>query len=87
VISIGHEVDLDAAAEAFPGCVIAGNLDPTTIARISDDDLMANCKRIIERGKQLKNGFIFMAGCEVPPNTPIEKVHIMREAIDKYGWY
>jgi uroporphyrinogen decarboxylase len=87
VISIGHEVDLESAAEAFPGCVIAGNIEPRLLAQGSVDEIYDGCRRVIEQGKRLKNGFIFMAGCEVPANTPPYNVYLMRKAVEEFGWY
>lgn len=87
VISIGHEVDLFSAAEAFPGCIIAGNMDPSILSQGTHEEIFDTCRVIIEQGKQLKNGFIFMAGCEVPSNTPPYSVFLMRKAIEEFGWY
>lgn len=85
--SIGHEVDLLDAEKAFPGQVIAGNIDPQIIARGTPDDVYQASRACIEKGKTLKSGFIFMAGCEVPPNAPPYNVYVMRKAIEDFGWY
>lgn len=86
-VSIGHEVDLLEAEKAFPGVIIAGNIEPRIISQGTPDEIMTACRENLEKGKQIKSGFIFMGGCEIPPDTPPYNMYLMQKAVAEYGWY
>ncbi|QOX62267.1 hypothetical protein FRZ06_02285 [Anoxybacterium hadale] len=88
IISIGTEVSLREAAEFFPQHVIAGNLDPQIITRGTPQEVYEASRINILEGKELLRGrYIFMAGCEIPPNAPYENIVSMKRAVDDFGWY
>jgi uroporphyrinogen decarboxylase len=88
IVSIGHEVELETAAEYFPNDIIMGNLEPALIQTATRDKVYQATADLVKRGKQLKcAGFIFSEGCELPPLSPIENVKAMTDAINDYGWY
>ncbi|MFN2149444.1 MAG: uroporphyrinogen decarboxylase family protein [Anaerolineales bacterium] len=85
MLSFGHEVDLLDAARAFPGQIIAGNVDPQIIARGTPEQIDAACREAIEKGKEIEGGYVFMGGCELPPITPPYNIYLMSQAREKYG--
>lgn len=85
MLSFGHEVDLLDAARAFPGHIIAGNVDPQIIARGTPDQIDAACKEAVEKGRQIEGGYVLMGGCELPPITPPYNIYLMSQAREKYG--
>lgn len=87
VISIGPEIELEAASRYFPRHIIAGNLDPALIQAGTPDQVYETTKGIVERGKRLEGGFIFSPGCELPPRAPVENVRAMTKAVEDFGWY
>jgi uroporphyrinogen decarboxylase len=85
MLSFGHEVDLLDAAQAFPGQIIAGNVDPQIIARGTPEQIDSACREAIEKGKQIEAGYVLMGGCELPPITPPYSIYLMSQAREKYG--
>ena len=87
IISIGHEMDLEKAAEYFPGQIILGNMQPSIMQTGSPDEVYKQVGKIIQKGKTLENGFVFSMGCQFPPRAKMENVKAMNHAVDDYGWY
>jgi uroporphyrinogen decarboxylase len=87
IISIGHEIDIEVAAEHFPNDIIYGNIDPSILMSGTPKEVYDDTKRIIEKSKKFSNGFIFATGCELAPNTPEENLAAMNNAVDDFGWY
>lgn len=87
ILSLGREVDLLAAAEIFPNEIICGNIDPSLVANGTPDEIYEACRANIEIGKQIKSGFAFMGGCELPVNTPPYHIHLMDKACHEFGAY
>ncbi|MBW1862759.1 MAG: uroporphyrinogen decarboxylase family protein [Deltaproteobacteria bacterium] len=87
LLSFGHEVELETAAEHFPEDIIIGNLEPAIIQTGTPEEVYEASRTVIEKGKKLPGGFIFSPGCEMPPMAPIENVRMMTKAVNDYGWY
>ena len=88
IISIGVEVDIDAAIAHFgKNCIIAGNIDPTLIQTSTPEELYELCRITIEKGKRASRGFILMPGCEIPIGTPPYNMYTMVKALDDFGYY
>lgn len=87
MISVGKEVALTAASEAFPGCVIMGNVDPVVVQEGSAEQVLALCEQSISQGKNHPGGYALMSGCEVPPQAPPVNVAQMVKACRLYGQY
>jgi uroporphyrinogen decarboxylase len=87
IVSIGHEIDLQTAAEYFPYDIVAGNLDPTIIQTATPEKVYKAYREVIEKGKTLPCGFIFAPGCELPPMAPVENIEAMTKAVNDFGWY
>jgi uroporphyrinogen decarboxylase len=88
LVSIGQEVELETAAEYFPGQIIIGNLEPSIIQTGTPEKVYQATAEVIKKGKAMKGvGFIFSPGCELPPMSSVENVKAMTRAVNDYGWY
>jgi uroporphyrinogen decarboxylase len=88
IVSFGHEVDLEKAAEYFPDELIMGNLEPAILLTRTPEDVYQATADLVKKGKELSAaGFIFSPGCELPPASPIENVKAMTRAVNDFGWY
>lgn len=87
MLSFGHEVDLVKAAELFPNEIICGNVKPALIAQGKPEEIVAACRENIEIGKQIKAGFVFMGGCDIPASAPPHHIYLMDKAAREFGTY
>lgn len=87
LISFGHEIDLETAANYFPEDIIVGNLEPNIIQAGTPEEVYKAARRVIEKGKKLPCGFMFAPSCEMPPKAPVENVRMMTKAVNDFGWY
>jgi uroporphyrinogen decarboxylase len=87
ILSFGHEVDLLKAAELFPNEIICGNVEPAIIVKGTPEEVYEACRKNIEVGKQVKNGFIFMGGCDIPASAPPYHIYLMGKACQEFGIY
>jgi uroporphyrinogen decarboxylase len=87
ILSFGHEVDLMKAAELFPNEIISGNIDPALIVKGTPEEVYEACRKNIELGKQIKSGFIFMGGCDIPATVPAYHIYLMSKAAEEFGKY
>lgn len=79
ILSLDQCMDLVLAKKIVAGrCGIGGNVDPiqTLLLGTPEDVKRETLKCLREGGKK---GFILMAGCAVPPATPIENLRTMIE--------
>jgi uroporphyrinogen decarboxylase len=86
-VSIGHEIDLEKAAQYFPKQIIVGNMQPSIMQTGSPEEVYNTAAKIIQNGKQLQSGFIFSMGCQFPPRSKPENVEAMNTAMNDFGWY
>jgi len=88
ICSIGSQIEIASAIEYLGDiAIIAGNIEPYILLAEKPQRIYQLCKKAIETGKKALRGFILMSGCETPPDTPSSNVHMMRKAIDDFGWY
>lgn len=87
ILSFGHEVDLLKAAELFPNEIICGNVEPAIIVKGTPDEVYEACRKNLEVGKQIKSGFIFMGGCDIPASAPPYHIYLMSKAAHEFGSY
>jgi uroporphyrinogen decarboxylase len=87
LVTIGHEVTLETAAQYFPTHIIMGNLEPAKIQTRTPEQVYEATRQVVEIGKTLPGGFIFAPGCELPPRASPENIHAMMKAVDDFGWY
>jgi uroporphyrinogen decarboxylase len=79
ILSLDQCMDLGLAKEIVADrCGIGGNVDPiqTLLLGTPDDVKRETLRCLKESGKK---GFILMAGCAVPPGTPLENLKAMIE--------
>ena len=87
LLSFGHEVDIEVAAETFPNDIIMGNLEPAIIQSSTPEEVYEAARVVIEKGKRLGGRFIFAPGCELPPLAPLENIKMINRAVNDFGWY
>ena len=87
VLSFGHEVDLEVAANHFPEDIIYGNIEPAVIQTGTPEKVYGLCKEAIEKGKKAPGGFILGPGCGLPATAPPVNIYAMTKAINDFGWY
>lgn len=88
IVSVGAQIDLEVAKEAFgEKCIIAGNIDTVTLQLGTPEEIALLCQEIIRKGKDSPSGFILMPACELPPMTPPANLHAMIKAAKEYGAY
>lgn len=84
VIGIDWRIDIADAIEALGGgVVVQGNLDPCALL-LSGEEIEKRVKDILRKGKGAK-GHIFNLGHGILPETPVENVITMVEAVHTYG--
>jgi uroporphyrinogen decarboxylase len=87
VLSFGHEVDLETAAEYFPEDIIFGNIEPVVIQIGTPQQVYDLCRTAIEKGKKAPGGFILGPGCGLPIYSPPVNVYALTKAVNDFGWY
>jgi uroporphyrinogen decarboxylase len=87
IVSIGHEVELETAAQYFPDDIILGNLEPSILQTGTADEVYEATREVVEKGKRLSGGYIFSLGCQFPPRASLDNARAMNQAIEDYGWY
>jgi uroporphyrinogen decarboxylase len=71
-------MDLTMAKQIIEGrCGIGGNVDPIILLSGKPEDVRRETLRCLEKGG--KKGYILMAGCAVPAETPFENLKTMIE--------
>jgi len=84
VIGVDWRIDLgDAIKRLGKKIVIQGNLDPCALF-LSQEELQERIKDILWKGEAAK-GHIFNLGHGILPETPVENVITMVEAVHRYG--
>lgn len=87
--SIDDIEDLEEAKEIMGNHVlITGNVPPVDVMYLGDQEaIYASVKDCIQKGYDSPKGYILSTGCQIPMNTPIEKVKMFMDAADLYGQY
>ena len=77
ILSLDQCMDLAKARQRLAGrCGLAGNVDPVNVLmRGTVDDVKRETLNCLRSGG--KQGYILMAGCAVPPGTPLENLKAM----------
>lgn len=85
IIDIDHAVDFNKALEAAQGrCIINGNIDP--VADVYSCDAARTKAAMLEQAKLVGDRrAMFMPGCELPTDTPIENILAIAEALAEIG--
>jgi MtaA/CmuA family methyltransferase len=84
ILSLDQCMDLAKAKQTVTGrCGIGGNVDPiNTLLLGTVEDVKRDALRCLQQGG--KKGYILMAGCSVPPRTPLENLRAMVETAKHY---
>lgn len=86
-IGLPHEIDILDGAKYFPNDIIVGNLEPALLQMESADKVYEATRKVVEKGKSIKQGYVFSQGCELPPKTPLDNIKAMNQAVEDFGWY
>ncbi len=79
ILSLDQCMDLSLARQTVAGrCGIGGNVDPIILLSGTPEDVRRETLRCLEQGG--KKGYVLMAGCAVPAETPFENLKAMIEA-------
>ncbi len=70
VVSLGAEVDLRLASEAFGDVVLMGNVDPELLRAGSPERVRTAALDCIEQGRRHEAGFILAPGCDLQSEVP-----------------
>jgi uroporphyrinogen decarboxylase len=87
IISIGHEIKLETAAQYFPDQIILGNMDPAVLQTGTPQAVYEATRKNLETGKKIPGGYIFSPGCQLPPKADPENVMAMTRAVHEFGSY
>lgn len=87
--SIDNIEDLEEAKKIMGDrVIITGNVPPVDVVHLgTKEDIFESVKECIRKGHNSPRGFILSTGCQIPMNTPIEKVEMFMEAGKTYGRY
>ena len=79
ILSLDQCMDLTMAKRKLAGrCGIGGNVDPINALLLGTvEDVKRETLKCLQQGG--KRGYVLMAGCAVPPRTPIENLRAMIE--------
>ncbi len=82
-------VDLENAFERIGNDLfIKGNIDSVNSLLFADDKKAEDdVVKIIETGKSKGKGFILSTACSIAPKVTAERLGMLYELVDKYGWY
>ena len=88
VFSIGREMDLEKTGR-FLGkdYILAGNVDTGLLQSGSIQDVFEEVKRCLRDGMKHPGGYILMPACEFPPDTPLQNIEALAQALYEYGYY
>jgi uroporphyrinogen decarboxylase len=85
ILSLDQCMDLVKAKETVAGrCGIGGNVDPVHVLLFgTPEDVRRETLRCLRQGG--KKGYLLMAGCAVPPDTPVENLKAMVETARSFS--
>jgi uroporphyrinogen decarboxylase len=86
ILHFGPRVPIELAkAKVGAAVALMGNLDPMRVMlQGSDEQFDAECRRIVEVGKD-GGGFVFSTGGELSPGTDPARVRAMSRYARQYG--
>lgn len=84
---LGNVELADAVRRVGQRAFIKGNIDPVhTLLQGTPEKIRADAIARLEIGMQAR-GFILSTACAIAPDTPAANVAILRETVERYGWY
>lgn len=81
------QTDIFKAKEILHGHLcLMGNLHPGLMAAGTPAQVAAQAERLVKE-VGAGGGFILATACEVPVDTPVENLKVLKETVDRFGWY
>jgi uroporphyrinogen decarboxylase len=66
---------------------IKGNIDPVNVLlHGTKEEILADATHRVEVGMP-DSGFILSTACSIAPHVPREKIQVLRDVVEKYGYY
>ena len=88
IFSIGDEMDLESTGEIIgKDHILAGNINTGILCAGTPEMVSMEVRRCLEAGRKHPGGFVIMPACEFPPDTPLENVDALAEALFEHGYY
>jgi uroporphyrinogen decarboxylase len=88
IFSIGLEMDLEKTGKVLgKDYVLAGNINTSLLQMGSYQDVFDEARRCLNVGMKHQGGYILMPACELPPDTPLENIEAVAQALYEYGYY
>jgi len=88
IFSIGDEMDLERTGQIIgKDHILAGNINTGILCAGTPEMVYTEVKRCLEAGKKHPGGFVIMPACEFPPDTPLENVDALAEALFEHAYY
>lgn len=87
--SIDNIEDLEEAKKMMGDkVIITGNVPPVDALYLgTKEEICESVKESIRKGHDSPKGYILSTGCQIPMNTPIEKIEVFMEAAKTFGRY
>ncbi|MBU0991895.1 MAG: uroporphyrinogen decarboxylase family protein [Proteobacteria bacterium] len=82
-VSLDSAVDLKEAYRKTKKTVI-GNISPKAVAHGSINEIDEAVEALMQNMKGIDD-FIFSTGCDLPPETPISRIHYLMRCVKKYA--
>lgn len=88
-IAYFEKTDILKAREVLKdNCCVAGGLPISLVIGGTPEKIDSYIKELFEKVKPNGGGFILAAGVSAAPrDTPVENLHAVIKAVEKYGWY
>ena len=67
--------------------ILAGNIDTGLLQSGSIQDVFEEVKRCLRAGMKHPGGYILMPACELPPDTPLQNIEALAQALYECGYY
>lgn len=88
IFSIGYQMDLKITGEVLgKDYILAGNINTGLLQMGSFKQVFEDVVRSINQGMKHVGGYILMPACELPPDTPLENIEAIAQALYEYGYY
>ncbi|MGO9315484.1 MAG: uroporphyrinogen decarboxylase family protein [Syntrophobacteraceae bacterium] len=88
IFSISDEMDLERTGQIIgKDHILAGNINSGILCAGTPEMVSMEVRRCLEAGKKHPGGFVLMPACEFPPDTPLENVDALADALFEYGYY
>lgn len=88
LITVGNELPIEEVSEGIgEKYILGGNLDTTVLHLGTPREVYVESRRIIEKMKHRKGGFVFAAACVISTAIPPANITAMLKAVEDFGYY